>query len=294
MTAATDTAAPLPTPEPIVDTSTSDGPLAETSRGLRVSTGVLTGAILIATLAVAMFGSWFAPHPIGATIGRPFANTSTDGWLGTDGLGRDVWSQILHGGRRIVLVPLLAAIVATTVGALVGLVLARRQRSGVIDAALTVVISIPGILVLLLLLYRFGDGAWVLIVAVLVVNLPFAVRYSRATAQRAWLSPYVEQAELRGETRVWVLTHEVAPNVIGPVLSDAGLRFVGSVYLVTSASFLGFGPGAPATDWASMISDNASGASLNVWALAAPAVMIALLTVPANLLADRLAARIEG
>jgi peptide/nickel transport system permease protein len=251
---------------------------------------VVCVATLVVVVSVALVGPWVAPFDVGRSVGVPFGRGGDLGWLGGDRLGRDVWSQVLHGGRRVVVIPLLAAIAATLVGAGVGVLAGSRPRVGWLDALLTVLIVLPSILVLLLMLYRFGDGVWVLVTVVVVVNLPFAARYTRGVARDVWSSHYVEQARLRGESTWWIGRREVLPNIIGPVLSDAGLRFVGSVYLITAASFLGFGPSAPATDWASMISENAEGASLNVWAIVVPAVMIALLTVPANLLADRYAA----
>lgn len=250
--------------------------------------------VCVATLAVvvslAFVGPRVAPFDAGESVGVPFGRGGELGWLGGDRLGRDVWSQVLHGGRRVVAIPFLAAIAATLVGAAVGVLAGSRPRAAWLDGLLSVMIVLPSILVLLLMLYRFGDGVWVLVAVVVVVNLPYAARYTRGVARMVWGSPYVEQARLRGESRWWIGWREVLPNILGPVLSDAGLRFVGSVYLITAASFLGFGPSAPATDWASMISENAEGASINVWAIVAPALMIAMLTVPANLLADRYAA----
>lgn len=251
---------------------------------------ILCGAVLAVVVTLALIGPWIAPVEVGRTVGAPFGRGGDLGWLGGDRLGRDVWSQVLHGGRTVVMIPLLAAIAATVAGASVGVLAGARSRAPWLDAALTVIIVLPSILVLLLMLYRFGESAWVLVAVVVVVNLPYAARYSRGVASEVWRSPYVEQARLRGESTWWIGRHEVLPNIVGPVLSDAGLRFVGSVYLITAASFLGFGPPAPATNWATMISENAEGASLNVWAIVAPAIMIALLTVPANLLADRYAA----
>lgn len=83
------------------------------------------------------------------------------------------------------------------------------------------------------------------------------------------------------------------PNVVGPLLADSGMRFLGALYLVAALSLLGFGPPTPETNWAVMIRENAEGAGLNVWALALPALMIALLSIAVNvvlqIVADRFA-----
>lgn len=79
-----------------------------------------------------------------------------------------------------------------------------------------------------------------------------------------------------------------------PLLADAGLRLVASLYLVATASFLGFGLQPPAADWGLMISENVSGMALTPWGVVAPAVLIGALAVSANLLVDRLARRLAG
>ena len=249
--------------------------------------------VLLGVLVLAFAGPFLAAHPAGYSIGAPQSNTADNGWLGTDRLGRDVWSQILHGGWRTVMIPLVATLASTFSGATIGLLAARRPTNRLLNGLLAVILSLPALLVLLLLFYRFGEHYWVPIAGVMIVGFPYTVRYTRAAALGAWRSHYVEQARLRGETDRWILLHEILPNVAGPVLSDTGLRFAGSVHLVTAASFLGFGPAPPATDWATQIAKNLDGGELNIWSIAAPALMIALLTVPANLLAARAAARIE-
>lgn len=103
---------------------------------------------------------------------------------------------------------------------------------------------------------------------------------------------YVEHAVALGERPLSVVWRELVPNVAGPLLADAGLRLIGGIYLVASASFLGFGAAPPATDWAQMISENVAGAVLNPWSVVLPAVLIAVLAISVDLLADRFERRI--
>ncbi|MEM9464065.1 MAG: ABC transporter permease [Actinomycetota bacterium] len=252
--------------------------------------GVAAAVVLGVVVLLAIVGPWLAPEPLGRTIGRPF-DPSTGGWLGTGELGRDVWSELLHGGRRIVLAPLVITALATLVGTTLGTLMAASRTAGGVLRSLDVIAVIPGLLVLLLLLYRFGDSLTVVGVSVVLVNAPYIARYMRSVAEPVLRADYVLQARLVGEPRHLVVWRHVLPNLAGPVLADAALRVAGTVYVVASASFLGFGPPPPATDWAVMLNEGAAGATLNPWAMVAPAIAIAGFTVPLNLLGDRLAAR---
>lgn len=252
--------------------------------------GVAAAVLLAATVALALFGPWFAAEPVGRTIGRPF-DPDTGGWLGTGQLGTDIWSELLHGGRRIVVAPVVITLLATLVGTTIGALMAASKVANRVLRVLDVVAVLPPLVVLLLLLYRFGDSLLVIGGAVVLVSAPYIARYMRSVAEPVLASDYVLQAQLVGEPRVVVLWRHVLPNLTGPVLADAALRVAGTVYTVAAASFLGFGPPPPATDWAAMINEGAAGATLNAWALVAPGLAIAAFAVSLNLLGDRLAAR---
>lgn len=255
---------------------------------------VLLAALSVATLLVAVAGPWLAPHSIGQPVAAPFAGPGTDLPLGADHLGRDVLSQLLHGGRRLVLLPLVATVAASVVGGTIGLLsgYARNRVSRWVGHLLDLLLAFPAILVLLVLVNGWGTGAGVLIVVMIVVGVPYSARYVRAATLRVVTTGYVDHAVALGERPLAVVWREVVPNVAGPLLADAGLRLIGGIYLIASASFLGFGAAPPATDWAQMISENVAGGDLNPWSVVAPAMLIAALAISVNLLADRLARRI--
>lgn len=248
----------------------------------------------LAVLAVMAIGPIVAPHGAAETLEAPFTRSSNSWPLGTDHLGRDVWSRLLHGGRAIIGLPLLATLMASLIGGVLGVAACAspRRTGALVMRSLDVVVVLPPVLVLLVLLNRSPGRSWVLVVAVVVVTTPFAARYAQSAATPILASGYVEQALATGEGRAAVLRREVVPNLAGPLLADTGLRFVGAIHLAAAAGFLGFGPAPPATDWGSMIAENIDGAGLNPWAIVAPCLAIALLTVPTNLLADRFAQRV--
>lgn len=247
-------------------------------------------ALLLAILFLAVFGPIIAPHDRGEVVSLPF--DAEIGVFGTDHLGRDVLSRILHGGRPIVVIPIVATVLATLIGGVLGIAAAALRRDDLIMRVMDVFAVIPSILIALVLFHRFGAQHWVLALAVILASIPFTTRYARAAAFPIIHSAYVEQARMIGESAPKILLRDVVPNLVRPLLADAGLRFIGAVYLVAAAGFLGFGPPPPSTDWGSMISENIGGAGLNPWATIAPSIMVLLLTIPINLLADRFARQV--
>ena len=246
--------------------------------------------LLLAVLFLAVFGPMISPHDRGAVVSLPF--DPEIGVFGTDHLGRDVLSRILHGGRPIVIIPVVATALATLIGGVLGVAAAALRRDDVIMRVMDVFAVIPSLLIALVLFHRFGAQHWVLALAVIIASTPFTTRYARAAAFPIIHSAYVEQARMIGESAPIILIRDVAPNLARPLLADAGLRFIGAIYLVAAAGFLGFGPPPPSTDWGSMISENIGGAGLNAWATIAPSLMVLLLTIPTNLLADRFARQV--
>lgn len=264
---------------------------ASRTRAVRLSpVTVALCVVLLAVLLLAVFGPMIASHDRGAVVSLPF--DTEVGVFGTDHLGRDVLSRILHGGRPIVIIPIVATALATLIGGVLGVAAAALQRDDVIMRVMDVFAVIPSILVALVLFHRFGAQHWVLALAVIIASIPFTTRYARAVAFPIIHSAYVEQARMIGESAPIILIRDVVPNLARPLLADAGLRFIGAIYLVAAAGFLGFGPPPPSTDWGSMISENIGGAGLNPWATIAPSIMVLLLTIPTNLLADRFARQV--
>jgi peptide/nickel transport system permease protein len=143
--------------------------------------------------------------------------------------------------------------------------------------------------VMLVLLHGWEASSAAVVAAVAVSGVPFVARLARVSAARERASSHAELARAAGEPAVGVLWREVLPSVVVTVAADAGLRYVGAIYLLATIGFLGFDGG---ESWAAMVGANVEGARLNVWALAAPAAAIAALTVSVSVLADHAARRI--
>jgi peptide/nickel transport system permease protein len=253
---------------------------------------VVTGFVCLAVVFVALAGPLLTSTDPTRTVGRPFSSDS--GWLGTDAIGRDVWSRLLHGGRGIVLVAMTATLAATILGTLLGVAvgLARPRVAAIVTWCTDLLIVFPAVLLLLLLATGFPGSDLAVVLAVTLTTLPYSVRVVGTATRRVAGNGYVEVARARGDGLGQVVRFDVLPNVAGPVLADAGLRFVAAIYLASLAGFLGLGAGAPVANWGRMISENVPGASANVAAFLAPLVLVLALSVAVNMLADELAGRV--
>lgn len=251
----------------------------------------------LAIVIVAIVGPIVAPNPVGQSVAAPFAPPGSPlaqgTLLGTDKLGRDVLSQVLHGGRTMVLFPVAAALLATLVGAALGLLLGWFDN--VVSRAATrlseLLLAVPPVIILLTVLHSAGRGPLPLALMIVVMGAPFTTRVVATAARPLRSAGYVEAALAMGDPVRRVLAREVLP-VLGPVvLTDLGLRIVASVYVIAAASVLGFGAPPPATDWATQMQQNLDGAGLNPWGSLLPALLVAVFAICANLGLDRLAMR---
>lgn len=258
---------------------------------------VIFGLIIlpgIAVILLAVIGPWIAPHPLGASVAVPFLPPGEGHLFGTDRLGRDLWSQALHGGRSLLIVPLVATAVTVAVGTAVGISIGYLQ--GRVDvlvlAAVDVFLVLPPVILMLVLANWWGGGAGVVVLAMVLTGTPILSRISRSATLEVIRTPFVQVSITQGDSTITILWREVLPNVAGPVLAGSGLLFVGALYLLAALSLLGFGPQPPETNWAIMIIENIEGAGLNIWALAMPALMIALLSISANMTLQAFANRV--
>lgn len=258
----------------------------------------LTGAIGLALVAfwlfIAMFGPMLAPHGVGAIVAYDvFEPMSAQYLLGTDYLGRDMLSRVLHGTRFTVGLALAAALLASTAGAALGLFAAVSGRwiDEVVSRILDALICIPSKIFALVMVAAFGSSLPLLLLTAALSYLPGAYRIARSLAVNLNMMEYVQIARARGEGRIYLACTEILPNMIHPMLADFGLRFVFVVLLLSGLSFLGLGVQPPDADLGSLVRENISGLAEGAPAVIMPALAIATLTIGVNLLIDSLSGR---
>jgi peptide/nickel transport system permease protein len=260
-------------------------------RFLHSTSGVIGFAIVVFVLAVAVIGPFVAPHSPTVPIGTPLTGASSHAPLGTDYLGRDVLSRLLYGGRSLIALAAAATALAYFIGMLVGLIAGytRSMADPILMRGIDVMLAFPPILFLLVLITGLGSSIAVLIIGVAAIQAPGISRIVRTATLEVSVRAYVEAAVARGENGVAIVVREVLPNILAPVMVDAGLRFTYAILIIASVNYLGLGLQPPSPDWALMISENRTYIGLNPLAVVAPAAMIALLTIGINLTGDAIA-----
>jgi len=263
-------------------------PKAQMPRFARTTRGAIGLVIFAFVVGVALFGPLLAPHGYATPIGPPGAPPYGGAPLGTDYLGRDVLSRVLDGGLSVIWIGGAATLASYLVGLTIGLVAgySRTIVDPILMRIVDVLLAFPALLLMLLFVGGLGAHVGVLILGVTLVQLPGIARVMRTATLEISTRGYVEAAVSRGERTSWVLTREIVPNIAPTLLADLGVRFSYSIILVASMNYLGLGLQPPAPDWGVMIAENRSFVSLNVWSVLAPAVMLGLLTIGVNLIAD--------
>ncbi|MER8530028.1 ABC transporter permease [Mesorhizobium sp. M1272] len=247
------------------------------------------GMVVIALYIVAaVFAPQLAPYGEAQIVGSQFEPWSSTFWLGTDNLGRDMFTRLLYGARNTIGIALITTLLAFSIGSTAGLVAATfgGWTDQLLSRVIDILMSIPQLIFALLLLSIFGTSTTSLILIIAVLDSTRVFRLCRAVAINAAVSDYVEAARLRGEGPIWIMSREILPNILPTLIAEFGLRFCFVFLLISGLSFLGLGIQPPTSDWGSMVRDSAT---LIVYADTTPllpAGAIALLAVAVNLVVD--------
>jgi peptide/nickel transport system permease protein len=265
--------------------------------GLRMNAvGVVAATIVLFWGIVALVGPALSPHPPGKIVDFDFYGpVSAQLWMGSDYLGRDIFSRILLGARYTVGISLTAVCLACFTGVVLGMTAAviGGWFDTVLSRFLDALNSIPSKLFGLVVVAAVGSSIPVLILLLAVIYTPGSYRFARALAVNSNTMDYVTVARARGEGTRYLIAQEILPNITGPVLADLGLRFVFIVLLLSGLSFLGLGVQPPNADWGSLVRENLGGLPFAAPAVIFPCLAIASLTISVNLLIDNLPVKIR-
>jgi peptide/nickel transport system permease protein len=262
--------------------------------------------IIFLNLFLMVFAPFLAPYGEGMvpTDLQKWAAPSAAHWFGTDAIGRDILSQLLYGARLSIGLSLLTTIIAFFIGIVTGFAAAISGRwvDVVLSRFADLILSMPtlvfSLVIITVVMSReagFVDATGVSnaffegMVIVGVIGFLYAVpvfRLARAVAMNIVALEYVEAARLRGENIWWVISREILPNSIPPLVAEFGLRFCFTFLLIASLSFLGLGIQPPYQDWGSMVNQNAQAIFLGKPQPLFAAGAIALLTIGVNLVVD--------
>jgi peptide/nickel transport system permease protein len=275
--------------------SVSSQNMAKVFRTAPLTAGFGMLVIAIYTLC-AVFAPLIAPYGEAEILSYGFEPWSSDYWLGTDNLGRDVFTRLIYGARNTVGIAFLITALAFIFGTIIGIYAALK--GGFIDQLLSrlidVLMAIPSLIFSLLMLTIFGTNVISLVLVIATIDSTRVFRIARAVALNIVQLDYIEAAKLRGENTLYLIIREILPNALAPLAAEFGLRFCFVFLMISALSFMGLGLQPPTADWGSMVRDNADLISFGDITPLIPAGAIALLTIAVNFVVDWMLHRASG
>jgi peptide/nickel transport system permease protein len=254
--------------------------------------GLLASILVVVLVVLAAFwpGLFTSQDPLHGVPSQNFQGPSDGHWFGTDELGRDLFSRVVHGAQLSLKATLIAVAVAFVVGGLLGLVagFVGRWVEDVIMRFVDVLLSIPALFLSLALVTALGYGTVKVAVAVGIASVASFARVMRAEVLRVRQAVFVEASRSCGARWYSVLGRHVLPNAMGPVIVLATLDFGTAILAVSSLSFLGYGAPPPAPEWGTLISDGRNYLSNAWWLTALPGLTIAATVLATNRIARAL------
>ena len=253
--------------------------------------------VILLYVIIAATAPIIAPFTETEIVGSEYEAWGGQFLLGTDNLGRDWLTRLIYGARNTIGVAFITTCLAFVIGALGGFLSAALGgwTDQILGRVVDVLMAIPSLIFALLLLSIFKDYSVfgltihpmvLLVVIIAVLDSTRVFRLARAVGMNIVVMDYVEVSRLRGEGLWWVITREVLPNAMPPLVAEFGLRFCFVFLFLSALSFLGLGIQPPTADWGSMVRDNATLISFGDITPLLPAMAIALLTIGVNFVVD--------
>jgi dipeptide transport system permease protein len=272
-------------------------PLAEFWLGFSKNKGAVVGLgfmLLVALLAI--FAPWVAPHsPIEQYrdhfLQPPVWSGGTAQFLfGTDELGRDILSRLIHGARLSLLVGLVSVLLAMVPGVTLGLVAAFSGKvvDGLIMRLMDIMMALSALLLAVAIIAILGPGLTNAMMAIALVSLPAYVRLSRASAMTELSRDYVTAARLCGAGPLRLMFVTVLPNCMAPLIVHATLSFSAAILEISALGFLGLGVQPPLPEWGTMLASARDYIESAWWVVTLPGLTILLSVLAINLMGDGL------
>ncbi|HEY2308165.1 MAG TPA: ABC transporter permease [Streptosporangiaceae bacterium] len=283
----------------IPDAEVAPSPVRGTSllrRSLRLWRTRIGVALVGFIVLLAIVGPYVAPYGPSTPVGVPNANPSGKAVLGTDYLGQDVLSRVLYGGRSILVMAVIATALGLVAGAAIGLVAAysRNALDDTLMRGMDVIMALPQILLALVAVAIVGPHTWVIVAAIALTTAPRIARVARGAAQPIVERDFIACSEAMGVPRWRIISGELLPNTLGPLMVEASLRLTYSIGLIAALAFLGLATDPNGANWGTMIQQNQLVLSLQPWGAVAPIIAIALLTIGTGLIGDGIARTAAG
>jgi ABC-type dipeptide/oligopeptide/nickel transport system permease subunit len=259
----------------------------------------ICAAILVLAVAAAVFAPLVAPYSPSATdFSALWQPPSAAHWLGTDQLGRDILSRVIHGARPSLLGAIALLAFATVLGVLIGVVAAWHR--GWVDTVLArvtdVMFAFPGLLFVVMVIAVFDRGPATAVIGMGLAFAPVIAKFTRAIALEELARPYVDAYRLQGVGATVLCFRYVIPNLLPTLAGYLVVLFGDGLMSLAALNFLGFGSQPPSSEWGLMVEESRAGVIQGYLAPAIiPGMAIAIVVVATNVvgvrLSDRLAVR---
>jgi dipeptide transport system permease protein len=274
------------------------GPLREFWGYFRANRGAVVGlAIVVAVLLMAIFADLLAPYPPNLTNNAAFlrppawqSGGSLEYLLGTDAIGRDILSRLIHGARLSLLIGIAVVALSIVVGIALGLAAGflRGFTEIAIMRLMDIILTLPSLLLAIVIVAILGPGIMNAMLAVSVVVLPHYVRITRAAVIGEMAKDYVTAARATGASPLRLMLDEVLPNCAAPLIVQASLGVSTAILDAAALGFLGLGAQPPASEWGTMLADAREFVLRAWWVVTFPGLMILITVLAFNLLGDGL------
>lgn len=257
---------------------------------------LLALAVILALLVFGPLLSPYAPDEIDFDGDWGLAPSLQDGhWFGTDGLGRDLYTRTLHGGRVSLLVGLVSTAVCLLIGVAYGAI--AGYVGGRVDSLMMRIVDIlyalPFLFLVILLMVLLGRELWLVFAAIGAVNWLDMARIVRGQTLALRHQPFVEAARVGGLDTPAILRRHIVPNLLGVVLAYATLTVPQVILIESFLSFLGLGVQEPMTSWGALVNEGSREMEVAPWSLLIPAGFLVTTLLCLNLLGEALRARFD-
>ena len=245
-------------------------------------------AMVLINVVAAIFAPLICPYGETEIVGDVWLGSSADNLLGTDHLGRDMFTRLVYGARNTIAIAFITTMLSFVVGTIIGFFAATLKgwTDLFVSRLVDILMAFPTLIFALMVLSVVGTGTTALIVVIALLDSTRVYRLSRAVAMDIEVMEFVEAARLRGERIWWLMRHEILPNALPPLVAEFGLRFCFVFLFIASLSFLGLGIQPPTADWGGMVRENSGAITFGILTPLFPAGAIAFLTVGVNLIVD--------
>lgn len=258
----------------------------------RLGTAFWIAVAVFGVIAIAaLLAPWLPLKSYTATVGRPKQPPSGQFWMGTDALGRDIFSRVVWGGRVSLLVGFVSIALGLLVGGTVGVIAGfrRRRTETILMTAMDVLLSFPSLLLALAIVsFSSNRSWWIVSVAIGVVAIAPVARLVRANTLVYAQREFVTAARSLGASNLRIIRREIIPNVLPPVMSYAIILVAIAIVGESALAYLGLSVNPPTPTWGGMIADGRPVLESAAWISLMPCLVLFLTVLALNLAGDRL------